>query len=324
MLLQSKLLVSCFRNTSKLSSRITRFSQTRNIQLSRRLLQNSRPGKQARGFGAIKAGEAAVATGSLVGVGALCYYGLGLSRQPSLLDQSVAWPGYVRQRIRDVYFYFTSSVCATAASAYLVSRNPSLLRLLANNGVVGMVITFALLIGSSVLCQSVPYQPGFGAKQLTLLLHNAVLGATIAPLCFFGGPAVVRAAVYTAGVCCGLSTVAVCAPDEKFLSWGAPLGAGLFVVFLSSLAGAFLPPTSAAGLTLFSLSMYGGLILFCLMILHDTQRVIDNAKKTPPGGDVLSGKQLFDPVNNSMSIYMDAVNIFVRMLMIMGNNNKRK
>ena len=198
-----------------------------------------------------------------------------------------------------------------------------MLRLLANNGVIGMIVTFAALIGSSILCQSIPYQPGFGPKQISLLLHNAVLGATIAPLCFFGGPAVIRAAVYTAGVCCGLSTIAVCAPNEKFLSWGAPLGAGLFVVFLSSLASAFLPPTSAAGLTLFSLSMYGGLILFCLMILYDTQRIIDNAKRAPLTDEVLS-RPRFDPVNNSMSIYMDAVNIFVRMLMIMGGNNKRK
>ena len=113
MLLQSKLILTCFRNASKISGRcnkITRFSQTRNISLSRQLLQNNRPGRKAKGFGAIKAGEAAVATGSCVGLGALCYYGLGLSNKPNILDESVVWPSYVRQRIRDVYFYFTSSV----------------------------------------------------------------------------------------------------------------------------------------------------------------------------------------------------------------------
>jgi hypothetical protein len=40
---------------------------------------------------------------------------------------------------------------------------------------------------------------------------------------------------YTAGVVGGLSTVAVCAPSEKFLSIGGPLAIGLGVVFASSL-----------------------------------------------------------------------------------------
>ena len=54
-----------------------------------------------------------------------------------------------------------------------------------------------------MLAQSIPYQPGFGAKQLAWMLHSGVLGAVIAPLCFLGGPLLVRAAVYTAGMVAG-------------------------------------------------------------------------------------------------------------------------
>lgn len=61
------------------------------------------------------------------------------------------------------------------------------------------------------------------------------MGAVIAPLTLLGGPLMVRAAWYTAGIVGGLSTVAMCAPSEKFLNMGGPLAVGVGVVFASSL-----------------------------------------------------------------------------------------
>lgn len=52
---------------------------------------------------------------------------------------------------------------------------------------------------------------------------------------------------YTAGVVGGLSTIAMCAPSGEFLNMRAPLAMGLGVVFAASLAGMFLPPTTALG-----------------------------------------------------------------------------
>ena len=68
--------------------------------------------------------------------------------------------------------------------------------------------TFAVLIGSGMVAQSIPYSPGLGSKQLAWAVHSAILGCVIAPICFVGGPILVRAAWYTAGVVGGLSTVA--------------------------------------------------------------------------------------------------------------------
>lgn len=61
------------------------------------------------------------------------------------------------------------------------------------------------------------------------------MGAVIAPLTLLGGPLMVRAAWYTAGIVGGLSTVAMCAPSEKFLNMGGPLAVGFGVIFASSL-----------------------------------------------------------------------------------------
>lgn len=147
-------------------------------------------------------------------------------------------------------------------------------------------------MGSGMIAQSIPYSPGLGAKQLAWITHTAIMGAVIAPICFVGGPILIRAAWYTAGILGGLSTVAVCAPSEKFLSMGAPLAIGLGFVFASSLASMWLPPTTALGAGLYSLSLYGGLLLFSGFLLYDTQSVVKRAEASS-----FTGYQ-FDPVNS--------------------------
>ncbi len=91
------------------------------------------------------------------------------------------------------------------------------------------------MIGSGMVCRSIQYKEGFGAKQLAWMVHSGIIGAVIAPLTMMGGPLVIRAACYTAGVVAGLSTLAICAPSEKFLNMGGPLAMGLGLVFASSI-----------------------------------------------------------------------------------------
>lgn len=285
-----------------------------------KVIKKIRPSQNVN-YQPITAGQVAVGAGSLLGLGSLCYYGLGVSNssKTSLLDESLVWPAYVRQRIRDVYFYFGSSIASTAVAAFVISKNPQLLRMVSGTGWMSFFGVFAALIASSMLVNSIEYRPGFGAKQIALLIHTGVLGAIIAPLCVIGGPAIIRAAAYTAGCCGSLSAIAFCAPSDKFLTWGGPLAAGLGVVFLASIGSAFLPPTpgSMAGMTLYSIAMYGGLLLFSLYLLHDTQRIIYNAKANPRGAR-------FDPVSQSMSIYMDTINIFIRLAAMMAGGNRGK
>ena len=91
------------------------------------------------------------------------------------------------------------------------------------------------MIGTGVIAQSIPYKEGFGIKQMAWALHCGVVGAVIAPLCLLGGPLMLRAASYTAGIVGALSAVAACAPSDRFLNMGGPLAIGLGFVFASSL-----------------------------------------------------------------------------------------
>merc|ERR1719245_1758182 len=269
----------------------------------------------------INVGQGALAGAAALGIVALAFYGAGLSGEMGAVEKSVMWPQYVKDRIRDTYMYFGASVAATAGTAVAAFRTPAVMNLVSRGGLLAMGVSIAAMIGSSMVARSIPYSPGLGTKQLAWLAHCAVIGAVVAPICLLGGPVLTRAAWYTAGMVSGLSTVAVCAPSDKFLAMGGPLAMGLGVVFMASIGSAFLPPATAMGAGLYSVAMYGGLILFGAFLLYDTQKIINKAERHPAG----YGAPPFDPVNASMSIYMDTINIFIRIAQLLaGGGGRRK
>lgn len=272
-----------------------------------------------------KIGAGAVAGGAAVGLGALCFYGLGLSNEAGALEKSAIWPQYVKDRIKTTYMYFGGALAITTGAAFAAFQSPALMRAVTAGGPMGIFLSIAAIMGTGILAQSIEYRPGFGAKQMAWALHAGTMGAMLAPLCFLGGPILIRAAWYTAGIVGGLSTIAVCAPSEKFLMMGGPLAMGLGVVFASSIGSAFLPPTTALGAGLYSIALYGGLLLFSGFLLYDTQRIVYQAERHPTS-PTMYGVRPFDPVNAALSIYMDTINIFIRVVTILaggGGNRKR-
>nr|XP_058899743.1 growth hormone-inducible transmembrane protein-like [Kogia breviceps] len=259
------------------------------------------------------------AGGAAVGLRALCYYGLGMSNEIGAIEKAVIWPQYVKDRIHTTYMYLAGSISITALSALAGSRTPALMNFMMRGSWVTTGATFAAMIGAAMLVQSISYDQSPGPKHLACLLHSGVMGAVVTPLTILGGPLLITAAWYTAGLVGGLSTVAICAPSEKFLNMGAPLGVGLGVVFVSSLGSMFLPPTTAAGATLYSVAVYGGLVLCSMFLLYDTQKVIKLAEVVP-----VYGVQKYDPITSTLGIYMDMLNVFMRVASILATGGNRK
>lgn len=85
------------------------------------------------------------------------------------------WPQYVRERIHDTYAYFGGSVAITAATAAAVFRSPALMNIFARTGWVSMLATIALMMGSGMVARSIPYEKGFGTKQLAWITHCAIM-----------------------------------------------------------------------------------------------------------------------------------------------------
>ena len=87
-----------------------------------------------------------------------------------------------------------------------------------------------------------------------------------------------------------------------------PLSLGLAGLIGVSLVNMFYPSS-----LLMNLSMYGGLMLFGAFVLYDIQRINMAARQKPT----------WDPINESMGIYLDAINIFTKFVMIFMSNKKK-
>ena len=80
---------------------------------------------------------------------------------------------------RDTYAYFGASIGLTAASAVGVFRTPALMNIVSRGGFIALGVSLAAMIGSGMIARSIPYEEGFGKKQLAWAAHVSYLNNII-------------------------------------------------------------------------------------------------------------------------------------------------
>ena len=136
---------------------------------------------------------------------------------------------------------------------------------------------------------------------------------------FFSPALLARAGLYTVAMMGSLSAVAATAKTDKYLYIGGPLLAGVAVVAVSGLAPLVLPATAVRTLAVTeNLWLWGGLAVFGGFTLYDVQKVLHHARLAERG---LIQR---DAVNESISLELDFINIFVRMVQILAMQQRRK
>jgi len=155
-------------------------------------------------------------------------------------------------------------------------------------------------------------------KHIFWLAFNGFQAATLSPLFFLNPALLSRAALYTCGVVGSLSYIGATATNDKYLHLGGPLLAGVTVVALSSLAPMVLPMGIRSLLISESISLYGGLAVFGGFILFDIQNVLHHVRLAE------QGRYQLDPLKESISLELDTLNIFIRLVQILGMQQKNR
>ncbi|PPQ64242.1 hypothetical protein CVT24_008645 [Panaeolus cyanescens] len=223
-----------------------------------------------------------------------------------------------RGLLNDTFMYTGGGLLLTAAAARSLFKSGFAFRLMSANPWLVLGVSLVGTIGTMMGTLYTPPEKTV-QKHLFWLGFNACQAATLSPLFFFSPAILARAALYTVGVVGSISYVGATATNDKYLHLGGPLLAGVTVVALSSLAPMVLP-VGMRGLALAeSISLYGGLAVFGGFVLYDTQKILQHARLAE------RGLMKPDPLKESVSLELDMINIFIRLVQILAmQNNRRK
>ena len=250
-----------------------------------------------------------------LGIGGLGYvmYNTGVRRgeytKSMILGGSTVSSDISLQRTKDTLLYFSGGIGMTTAMVAAMLRSPKILSY--SFGMMPMLMTIPVSIFCIYKMYTVPPAPeNSTVKHLYWLGFNACIAFSLVPLISMAELLVVRDAfVLTSGVFAGLGLVAANARDDSFLGMSGFLGAGLGGLTAIGLANFFLLSNA-----LFNIWLYGGLALFLAMTMYDMKEVQNRAKRSV----------YFDPMSQSIGVYLDFVNIFVRLLYILQNKKNKK
>lgn len=219
--------------------------------------------------------------------------------------------------LNESFKYTGGGLLFTALAARSFFKSGAAVRIMSANpwAVIGVSVigSVATMWGAMVTSPERPF-----LKHAFWLGFNGFQAATLSPL-FFLSPALLgRAALYTCGVVGSLCYVGATAKNDKYLYMGGPLLAGITVVALSSLAPLALPLGMRGLAVSESISMYGGLAVFGGCVLYDTQKILNNARLAE------TGAIRRDPIRESISLELDVINIFIRLVQLLANHGKKK
>ena len=157
------------------------------------------------------------------------------------------------------------------------------------------------------------------AKYAFWAAFNVTQAAVLSPLVFMQPALLARAGLYTVGMMGSIAFVGATAKQEKYLYLGAPLLAGVAVVAMSGFAPLILPATATRTLMWTeNIWLYGGLAVFGGFTLYDIQKILAHARYAE------RGMMKKDVVNESVSLELDFINIFIRMVQILGMGGSRR
>jgi FtsH-binding integral membrane protein len=227
-------------------------------------------------------------------------------------------PPYERAYLNETFMHTGLGVGMIGIAARALHTSGWSFRLMAANPWVvlgvGLVGSIGTMYGTMATDPS-----NYVQKYALWSAFNVTQALLLSPL-FFMNPAILaRAGLYTAGLMGSLAFVGATAKTDKYLYIGGPLLAGVGIVALSGLAPLVIPATAARTLMFTeNIWLYGGLVVFTGFTLYDVQKVLHHARMAEQG---LMRK---DPVNESISLELDFINIFIRMVYILNGQNRRK
>lgn len=228
-------------------------------------------------------------------------------------------PPYERSYLNDTFLHTGLGIGIIGLSARAMFQSGAMYRMMATNPWIVMIGGLGLSMGTMMATRATD-PSNYLPKYAFWTAFNATQGALLAPLLFIAPPALIaRAGLYTMAIMGSISFVGATARQEKYLYLGGPLLAGAALVAVAGFAPMVLPATAVRTLAFSeNLWLYGGLAVFGGFTLYDVQKVLMHARMAQ------QGLLRRDAVNESISLELDFLNIFVRVVQILMLQQSRR
>ncbi|KAI9684159.1 MAG: hypothetical protein M1829_003429 [Trizodia sp. TS-e1964] len=228
-------------------------------------------------------------------------------------------PAFERSFLNETFLHTGLGIGIIGIAARTLHQSGWSYRLMATNPWLVMGLGLAASVGS--MFGTFATDPDNYVQKYALWgVFNLTQAAILTPLMFMQPAVLARAGLYTMAMMGSIAFVGATAKQDKYLYLGAPLLAGVAVVAVSGLAPLVLPATAVRSLMWTeNLWLYGGLAVFGGFTLYDVQKVLHHARLAE------GGLMKRDAVNESIRLELDFLNIFIRMVQILGmRSNNRK
>ena len=197
--------------------------------------------------------------------------------------------------VKETYKLFAASMMAGAVGAYVGVPLAATI-----SGLIWPL--FFLEIGLLIGLQFVKNKPGI--NLLVMFAFVFVTGLTTAPLLaatlgMSGGGAIVGNAFAMTAVVFGAMSFFAIKSTKDFTEYGKPLMIAVFVIIGFSILNMFL------GNPMLQIIIAGAVvILFSILVIYDTQNIMNGAYETP--------------IDGAIALYLDFLNIFIALLQLFG------
>lgn len=158
---------------------------------------------------------------------------------------------------------------------------------------------------SGWMCELTPF---LRCSFCGMIRQGLSIGGLVEMVAFIDPAIIVTAFMGTVAVFGCFSLAALVAKRRSYLYLGGLLGSALTIAFWLSIANLFF-----RSVAIMNLQLYGGLLMFVGFVVFDTQLIIEKASM----GD-------YDYPSHAITLFVDFVAIFVRLLIILAKNSQRR
>jgi FtsH-binding integral membrane protein len=203
----------------------------------------------------------------------------------------------VKQHLTKVYATLSCMLGATSLGVLLSMTDqyypgPFLNLILALSSIYGLILTYN-------------YPDSSPLRQALLLAFCLCQGISLSPLIYYSGDPIIilMAPISTFLVFASFTLCSLFSKRRSHLYLGSILSSATFI-----LIGSFILNTYFNFISIYMLQLYGGLIIFCLYVVYNTQKNIEEANR--------GNKKV---INQALALFTDIVAILINIVYILIN-----